>query len=514
MPSFLRRITGVINDKLGRYNTPYQKILDVADERSEIERVRHFQRLYDYYIGDEKEILRHLEEAMGRTFKTSTIDRMQLPYMNIVRRVIDRLALAYKLSPDRYVVVEHKSEGEQTIPDEKQQKSQDNYQEMLKGSNINAQAKLWHKLAKLSDTVLVQPAWRDEHLEYDVFAPHQIYVRERQDNFLLAEAVVYQITQRNEAGESEFRKVFWSDTQHYILDKDDKPIPQPENPDNINPYGVLPFAILRMKETENFWGEGDTQLVNICEKTNILLASAYHNVIMQSHGQAIAINFNVKGELQTGPDTVIQADNVSTDMQTPQFQFAHPEPAINESMQFIDWIIKTAGMMRGLAANSLSIEAKAESGAAKAIDNFELMELREDDLEILRPFEKQLFNISRTVWNYHSSGEQKIAEDAVFGIDFIEPEIMLTPKEEYEVKQIKLKLGLWTPDDDIIDEDEGIDQDTARALVREKLEFRNELNDQYGILSNLKLLEEPQQSNDETTKDKFGWAEGDLEKVE
>ena len=67
----------------------------------------------------------------------------------------------------------------------------------------------------------------------------------------------------------------------------------------------------------------------------------------------------------------------------------------------------------------------------------------------------------------------------------------------------------------MIDEDEGIDKERALELVREKLEIRNELNDQFG-LGSLKLIEaeDDAQADEPASMERMGWKEGDMEEVE
>lgn len=480
----IQKIRDVLTHKL---KSPYSvsvSMSNIVDGNTEQKRKAHFQRLYDYYVNDEERIKRYTREVMAVSFKPDTIRRMMLPYFNIVRRIINRICVAYKLPAERYIVVAGSVEADGFKPNPEDERAQEAYQELLEGSNINAQSKLWHRLAKLLDTVYVQPVWREDHIEYDVYAPHQLTVVEDEDNFLLPSRISYEITKPD----GSTREIIWSEDEHWVLNGDGKIVEGENEWNGANRYGVIPLVPLRLREVENHWGEGDTQLMDINEKVNVLLASGYYNAIMQAHGQAVAINMNLKGEIVIGPDTVIQADNAQGD-QPASFSYVNPNPAIEPVMKKIDWMLKTAAMMRGLPASSVSIEVDATSGAAKAIDNWELLEIRQDDLEFLRPFEKRLFDVSRIVWNFHQKANLKISENAVFGIDFVEPKVPVTEIEELKAKEVKLKLGLWTPVDDMIDEDEGIDKDRALQMVREKLEIRNELNDQFG-LGGLKLLDD------------------------
>jgi len=207
------------------------------------------------------------------------------------------------------------------------------------------------------------------------------------------------------------------------------------------------------------------------------------NAIMQSHGQAVAVNFDFREgeEIQTGPDKIIQVKNVTKDMVLPEFNYVQPNPAIEACLAQINWMARTAATMRGLPASAISMDIRAESGEAKGMDHWELMELRADDLEWLRPFEKRLFELSRTIWNFNVSSDKKIDREASFGIDFPEPKEPVSELQELEAKMIKYKLGLWTPVDDMVDEDEGINEETAMEMLKKNLSYRQELWDESEV---------------------------------
>ena len=481
---FFSRTVDKLTDKLRSPYATRVSLSRMGDQNSfeaEQKRVSHFQRLYDYYINDEDEIKLYMLRSMRRTFGDEVLKQMFLPYFNITNRIINRICLAYKIPPERYIVVPQSIKGEERIPDPKMQKAHDNYQKLLSSSNINSKSKEWHRLAKLGDTCYVQVRYVGDKVEYEVFFPHQLSVVEDPLNYL--EPLEVEYTEVSAGGKN--KRIYWSQSEHWVFDEDDKPIPD-ENPWNgVNKYGVIPFLPVRLRGIENHWGEGDTQLVDANEKINILYVSSFDNALMQAHGQMVGINTKLKSKIDLGPRKLVQIDNLPGEAQA-DLKYIHPEPAIEACMSKIDWMIRTTAMMHGLPAASVSIDVKAESGAAKSIDNWELLEIREDDIEYLRGFENKLFDVSRTIWNFHVPAVDKINEDAVFGIDFVKPEAPMTKNEEIDYKKKLMEFGLWTPIDDMVDEDEGIDRETALSIIEENLGVRNQLNDRWG-LGNIKL---------------------------
>lgn len=444
--------------KILNYNNPLTEIIERYESKSEFNRIKRCEKLYSYYIGDSEAQLKYLERALLKSISEETVEEMQKPFINIVNKVINRQALAYIESPDRYLT---------------EDKSNDTYQELLATSKIKIKSKEWNKLAKLFDCVLVEVCWRDK-IEYDILLPQFVTIIEKENNYLEIKELLYAKVYKDE-----MRYIHWDTDTYHVMDKNFKLIRDEYNPENQNPYGVIPFLPLRLRETESFWGEGDIELVDINEKINVLLASSYFNSIMQSHGQPIAINMGIKGKIKTGANHIIQVEGATSDFISPSFTFVQPNPSTTATMEQIDYLIKMVCVTRGLPAFSVSTDATAQSGVSKAIDSAELYEMRQNDIERLEDFEKDLFNLTKIVFNYNSN---KQINDDSFNINFPKVEPQRTEEEQLRVKQEKLKLGLWTPIDDIINEEMGIDKEKAMEIIRENLAVRNILNDEFGLL--------------------------------
>lgn len=450
--------------KIFKLKNNTSEIIDKYESKSEYNRIGIAEKLYSYYSCDSEAQLKYLEKALLKSISAETITEMQKPFINIVNKIINRLSMAYISSPDRYLLEE---------------KSNLIYQDILKGSKIKTKSKEWNKLAKLFDCILVEVYFKDK-LEYDILLPQFVTVISEDDNFLQIKELLYSKVYKDEQ-----RYVYWSNEHYYQMNKDFKIIRDELNPDNINPYGMVPFIPLRLKEVTSFWGEGDIELVDINEKINVLLTSSYYNSIMQSHGQPVAINMGIKGKIKTGANHIIQVEQATSDFISPSFSFVQPNPSTQATMEQIDYLIKMVCVSRGLPAFSVSTESMAQSGVSKYIDSAELYEIRQNDIDRFIEFEQELFKLTKIVFNYHS--QQQITDDD-FNIEFEEIRPTPTEEESLRIKNEKLKLGLWTPVEDVINEESGIDKDKALEIVKENLQIRNLLNDEYGLLE-IKPLE-------------------------
>ena len=440
--------------------------------KEEQERLVDFRKLYDFYIFDRQRVLDYVKIAMKATFKATTIAQMQFPLYNLTKKIINQLAVAYLEPATRYVVVPKatQTQGTETIQigDKKAEQDNDIYQEILALSNINSASKDWNRLAKLLTTVYVGVMYREGKIEYELFPPHSIEVKAQDDDYLEPALVQYD----RKFGKETLTYV-WTPTEHRIVDKDNRMVESLNPWVGVNKYGVIPFLPCRLSVPGDHWGEGDTELVSVNEKIDILIASMVYNAIMQSHSQPFGVNLHLDdreaGELQTGPGRVIEVNDVSKEDALPSFEFVTPQPAIEANVRAIDWMLKALALSKGLSAQSVSPEVSESSGVSKMVDLNELRERRRDDVEFLRPFEKRLFDITRIVWN--TNEEKQISDDAVFGIDFVEPELPMTAKEELEIKEKKMALGLYSPVQDMCDEDEGIDEEQAMAYIMKNMQW-------------------------------------------
>ena len=440
-------------------SNPAETIINKYQSPSEIARTSIAEKLYSYYTGDAAVQLKYLNLALAKSISPETISEMQKPMINIINKIINRQSLAYIESPDRYLTEE---------------KSNDVYQNLLKTSKIKIKSKEWNNLAKLFDCVLIETCWRNEKIEYDILVPQFVTVIEDENNYFNIKELLYAKIYKDEQ-----RYVYWSKDKYFLMDKNFKMIFNELNPNNENPYKTIPFLPLRLKESDSFWGEGDVELVDINENINVLLVSSYFNSIMQSHGQPVSINMGLKGKIKTGANHIIQVENATSDFIAPSFAFVQPNPSTKATMEQIDYLIKMVCVTRGLPAFSVSTDSTAQSGVSKAIDSAELYEMKQNDIERLEEFENELFKITKIIYNYHA--KNKITDDK-FIIEFPKIEPLVPEDISLNIKAQKFNLGLWTPVYDIIDEENGIDEEKALEIIRKNLEIRNLLNDEFGLL--------------------------------
>lgn len=469
-PPILNPGNGVIGKIRSMFSMPgiqSSNMLGTLDVLSENERIVTAQRLYDYYSGDVAAITGHVSSALGKTFTALDISEFQFFYLPVLRRIIDKLSVVYKCGVWRTL---------------ESDTATDSLADLYERSDIQKKQRYWLRYAKLFHTVLVQPVVREirgeKVLNYDIHTPNKVSVVERADNYLLPEVVSYKVPVKTQAG-TELHQVVWTDTEHYVLDAQGRKMVMPGNELGINPYKQLPFVVLRMKDTENFWGEGETLLAEVEEKVSMMLVQLMDLIIMQSHGQPVFTNVKTDSEVQTGPRHAILLNAMFPDQQA-SFEFASPNGKIADVMAAIDWTIERVCVMYGLAKTSESSTGQVASGYAKMLDNWDLLEQRAEDVEILKDFEKELYQVTAVVCNKEGLGP--LPEEG-FNVEFDPYEIPQSPQEVWLDKDKKYQYGLWTPADDLMEQDKSLTREQAEALIAKNVAARNRVSDRFSFES-------------------------------
>ena len=117
----------------------------------------------------------------------------------------------------------------------------------------------------------------------------------------------------------------------------------------------------------------------------------------------------------------------------------------------------------GLNGSSASTELKAESGAAKTIDELELFEKREEYKSTLYYFMIDLLTKAALVWNCYNS-DQKLPVDPRFNIRFSDSRISESLDDRIKRYDMAIKYGFKDEVDIAMEELELSEQEAIEKL--------------------------------------------------
>ena len=363
----------------------------------------------DYYKGNTL-------EYTSDYFSDSTMQKVVAGNINITKRIIDRVSLVYMTPPIRKYTRED-------VTDYFIEKD-------LKLQRLE-------RVTNLLDAVLLKPCWRTKEdgsgcIEYDIITDYEPMF---EDDPLKPSAIIYPITSKASVMDTTPDLwAYWDKENTFTFDETGKMYTTDDNPDMINPYGVLPF-IECFREGKPEFSYLDTNASNDLLATNLAINVAETNknanVMFQSFGY-LFVNGNIDSEsIQVGQDKVnfLGVDGSINIVSPP-----NAIPALDESIQ---------SSYKMLSQNyhlptSFVEGTTASSGVALKMRNIELTDNRKSDIIRWRDIEYKLFELERLMFAVELGQDAGDLED----VDFSESVEVLSDEEQREKWDWELSHGL------------------------------------------------------------------------
>ena len=403
----------------------------------------------NYYNG-------RTEAYTKQVFSTSLQRKIPVGNINITKRIIDRISMVYMVAPKR----------EYTKPE---------VTDLFHSKDFKLQR--LERMTNLLDSVLLKPTWRGGVIEYDIihdFEPHF------GDDPLKPIAFSYPLSAKSEVLDTTPELfVYWSEDHTFVYDRQ-KIHDDPDNPDHINPYGVLPFV--------ECWREGkpeyaylDTEPVNDLISTNFAINVAETNknanVHYQSFGYLYANGSQIdKNSLNVGQDQIhyLGVDGTLNIVAPP-----NSVPALSSAIQdSYKLLAKTYHL-----SDSFTEGSTAESGVALRLRNQELQDERKSDVTRWKEIEHKLFDIEKIIL----LNEEMMDAGELEHVDFGESTDILSPQEQRDKWEWELSKGLIDEADILMqmNPDGFPDRDAAMDYLFERKAVEEQVVEQSPLLDAL-----------------------------
>ena len=355
----------------------------------------------------------------------------------LTKRLINRISLTYKDAPVREV-------------------DNDAYFELTNKKDWNM--KKFERLHNLLGTTALYVCWKnDKFLYYPILNFVPIF---DPSDPMEPIALSYTIGKTTEdiTKSQEDRFMYWSADEHFIFDIDgNKYAPTEENPDMINPYGVLPFVFAQPNNSvDEFWTESGMDIVLANKQIDIGMTMLQHHI--RSAGGQFVIEGRVdENEIEVGLNKVVVLEDGNMSNLSPNTDIN----GIIEGIKF--------QLLHIFQNHHITFDyglSGSKSGVALRIENIELLEAREDDVEKFRMLEKDIYKLEQIIYNTETG--LNFPDD--FSIDFAEIEFPVEPAMEQQLWEWKWTHGLADKIDYLqaIDPDGFADEEKAKAYLEER----------------------------------------------
>ena len=408
---------------------------DVQQQRKNKWKQSRYEAL-DYYKGVTK-------EYVSKYFSDSTLSKVPIGNVNITKRVIDRISLVYMTPPIRLY-------SNEDTPDYFKEKD-------LKLQRLE-------RMTNLLDGVLVKPCWRIKDdgtgcIEYDIIMDYEPLF---DTDPLNPYAIVYPIAQKAEVLDGTPEQfVYWDAENTFVFDNNGKQYTSDDNPDMVNPYGVLPFVECfrdGKPETDYLDTNASRDLIQTNLSMNVAETNKNANIMFQSFGYLFVNGAGIdKDTMQIGQDKInyLGVDGSISIVSPP-----NAVPALDESIQ---------SSYKMLAQNyhlpiSFVEGSTASSGVALKMRNLELTDNRKSDVIRWKDIEYKLFELERLMIAVEQGKDAGDLED----VDYSESTEVLNNQEQRDKWEWELSKGLIDLADILMQQNPDLTREEAEAQLEER----------------------------------------------
>jgi hypothetical protein len=400
------------------------------------ERRNEIRKLLDYYTGTET------DKYIDDYFSADAFREIPLYNANFTRRFINKMSRIYTVGASRNVG--------------------DSYSSLTRKKDTRM--KHIERMTRLVGSVATQVIYRDD-LANPCFDYRPVYYFDVHlgENPFSPQAITYPILMNvNDVSNTEKLQYAYWDAERYIhYDEDGNIINE-----YLHGYGVIPFLFThREDQVDSFFVEGANDIVSCNEQVNITMTELQLGLRFQMFGQPFITGMYGDKKLErAGSDTILDLPEGST------FGIAAPEGDIQAVIESVKFQIDLVAQNNHLYVQFAQDGGETPSGIALKVKDLERFEDYQDDLDLYRMYEHDLYDIEKKIAQYNN-----ISLPQEFKIDFKEPEYPKTVQDQILMDEHMLKHHM-------IDE-EGLLMRYNKDLTREEAESI--------IESNRKAMEDP-----------------------
>jgi hypothetical protein len=236
---------------------------------------------------------------------------------------------------------------------------------------------------------------------------------------------------------------------------------------------ILPFILFDREfpvgERLDFTTGNDLRDLNI--NSAIILAMINQLYLHQTFKQVVINTPNLDklpNPLRFGPGNILTLEH-GRDGATPSATTLDLMTDIEKLQKTLQMRVMDVLSGYGVSPQNFSMSATPQSGYALTISNMGKMEVRQGQIPLYRNREKELFEIERTIYNYHAPSYRLPLIDvkAEFEVDFAEITFPQTPTEQQQHYKMLKDYNVISDIDIIMEQNSDITRERAEQIYRE-----------------------------------------------
>tara|TARA_Y100000593_G_scaffold93587_1_gene189038 strand:- start:2557 stop:3906 length:1350 start_codon:yes stop_codon:yes gene_type:complete len=420
-----------------------EKFLHAQSRRKEV------QKYLDYYAGD------NTFQYIKDKFKIQAFQEHPPSNFNITKRFINRMSRIYTLGANRNV--------------------NDKYDKLTYIKDYKM--KHIEKMTRLIGTIAIR-IFMNDYSDKMYFDYHPIYYFDPifGDDPFKPIALTYPILKSPEdlSHVNLCEYAYWDDTRYIRYSEEGKVLEEIEHG-----LGVLPFCFThREHQLTEFISPGASDIVSCNEDINIISTEAGLGMRFQMFGQAVISGFYSDDKImRAGSDETIVLPEGST------FSYASTKTNILQAIELIKTKLDLCAQNNHLYVQFAQDGGETPSGIALKIKDLERFEDYQDDIELWRIYEHDLYEKEKSIakqYGINLPNELKL--------DFNEPDYPMTIQDQIALDSFHLEKNMVTEAKLLVKYNDELTLDEAEKIIEENKEANGskEENKQGPIFSRLR----------------------------
>ena len=412
----------------------------VKDTKLNIQKARRdwVRRMLDYYGGN------YTNQYIEQYFDSEAFREIPCYNANFTRRFINKMSRIYTVGANRNVNKEY---------------------DLL---TIKKDARMKHveRMTRLMGTVATQVIYKEYNgMPYFDYRPIYYFDVHLSDPFTPS-AIMYPLLMQPEdiSYNKNIEWAYWDESIYAHYDSNGSIIEEYEHG-----YGVLPFIFThREEQVDEFFVDGANDIVDCNEQVNIAMTEMQLGLRFQMFGQPYMTGVDTDKRIErAGSDQILDLPEGAT------YNIASPAGDLNAVIENIKFQLDLVAQNNHLYVQFAQDGGETPSGIALKIKDLERFEDYQDDIELWRMYEHELYHVEREIAAYNN-----INLPNKLKLDFNEPEYPKTVQDQVLLDEHRLKHHMVDESDLLMEYNKDLSRKEAEKIVEKNKETRKEAMDE------------------------------------
>jgi len=388
------------------------------------QRENYVNKLLDYYNGNDT------ANYIASKFDLEAFREVPPYEANITKKFINKMSRVYTIGASRNVNEKYDSFS------------------VLKDSKM----KHIERMTRLIGTIATRIMYVDGEMPYFDYQPVYYFHPFFADDPFKPVAISYPLMNYvdDSSNSDKLQYIHWNDIEYVIFDEEGNILEQKEHG-----YGVLPFAFThREHQCDSFYVEGANDIMNANEHINITMTEMQLGLRFQMFGQPVVSGADLGNRQRFGSDVILELpDGANYDIKSPSGD-------INKVIENVKFQMELVAQNNHLSVQFAQDGGETPSGIALKIKDLESFEDYQDDLELWKRYEHEMYQIERKI-----ASVLNISMPDTLKLDFNEPEYPMTVQDQIALDNHRLSLGLMSKAELMVEYNKDLTIEEANAKL-------------------------------------------------